>query len=144
MAARRAKKWEGGPRCPPSQAPGRNQRPGAGATTTSTRRLRGSAIPSGVSTLGRVQQDQRQRAKDYLSHVADRFARPNLTVKKVVQIGHPPDTIVDTAQRLGVKAIVMSTHGRTGLSRWLYGSVTWKVLAAAPCPVLVIPSRVMH
>ena len=33
----------------------------------------------------------------------------------------------------------MSTHGRSGFSKWLFGSVTQKVLSAMPCPVIVIP-----
>jgi nucleotide-binding universal stress UspA family protein len=37
--------------------------------------------------------------------------------------------------------IVMSTHGRSGLNRWLFGSVTFKVLSGACCPVVVIPNR---
>jgi hypothetical protein len=37
--------------------------------------------------------------------------------------------------------IVMSTHGRTGLARWRYGSVAAKVLVAARCPVLLVHSQ---
>jgi nucleotide-binding universal stress UspA family protein len=36
----------------------------------------------------------------------------------------------------------MSTHGRTGLSRLVYGSVTEKVLHHAPCPVLLVRSSI--
>ena len=35
----------------------------------------------------------------------------------------------------------MSTHGRSGINRLIFGSVTMKVLSEAPCPVLVVPSR---
>jgi universal stress protein A len=45
------------------------------------------------------------------------------------------------AEREGADLIVMSTHGRTGLSHMLLGSVTEKVVARAPCPVLAIPSH---
>jgi nucleotide-binding universal stress UspA family protein len=37
--------------------------------------------------------------------------------------------------------IVMATHGRTGVRRMLLGSVTEKVIRAASCPVLAVPSR---
>ena len=36
----------------------------------------------------------------------------------------------------------MSTHGRTGLARWVYGSVADKVLRAAPCPVYLVQSSI--
>ena len=58
-----------------------------------------------------------------------------------VHVGEPANVIVETAERLKVDAIVMSTHGRSGLSRWLFGSVTNKVLSANVCPVYVIPSK---
>ena len=60
----------------------------------------------------------------------------------MVEAGDPATVIVETAQKLHVDAIVMSTHGRSGLSRWLFGSVTQKVLAASCCPVFVIPAKV--
>ncbi len=40
--------------------------------------------------------------------------------------------------------IVMSTHGRTGLSHIILGSITEKVVARAHCPVLVVPRRERH
>jgi len=55
--------------------------------------------------------------------------------------GEPADIILKTAEELNVDAIVMSTHGRSGLSRWVFGSVTQKVLSAAHCPVMVVPNR---
>ena len=59
----------------------------------------------------------------------------------MVQFGDPASVIVDTAGQLHVDAIVMSTHGRSGISRWIFGSVTNKVLGMAECPVLVVPSE---
>lgn len=53
--------------------------------------------------------------------------------------GAPAEAIIETAEDLKVDAIVMTTHGRSGISRWIFGSVTQKVLSAAPCPVFVIP-----
>jgi nucleotide-binding universal stress UspA family protein len=51
--------------------------------------------------------------------------------------GTMPATLVDHAKATGTNLIVVSTHGRTGLSRWLLGSVSERLLRAAPCPVLV-------
>lgn len=48
------------------------------------------------------------------------------------------EKIVQVAQELGVDTIVMSTHGRSGLSRWVFGSVADKVLRLAKVPVLLI------
>ena len=57
-----------------------------------------------------------------------------------ISIEQPFGAIVDCAEKENVDLIVMSSHGRTGLSRMLIGSVTDKILRGAPCPVLVVPS----
>jgi universal stress protein A len=64
-----------------------------------------------------------------------------VTIRQKVEFGAAHASIVDTAEREGADLIVMATHGRTGLSHILLGSVTEKVVARAPCPVLVIPSH---
>ncbi len=62
-----------------------------------------------------------------------------LTIRKVVDAGQPYGAIIDCAENEGVDLIVMSSHGRSGLSRMLIGSVTDKTLRGASCPVLVVP-----
>jgi nucleotide-binding universal stress UspA family protein len=52
--------------------------------------------------------------------------------------GYPARTIVAHAQKEGINLIVMGSHGRTGLTRLLMGSVTERVIGLAPCPVLVV------
>ena len=51
------------------------------------------------------------------------------------------DIILDFAEQEGVELIAMSTHGRSGLSRWVYGSVADKVLQGASCPILLIRAK---
>ena len=62
-------------------------------------------------------------------------------ISQKVEFGAPHTSIVEMAEREGVDVIVMSTHGRTGLSHMLLGSVTERVVARAPCPVLAVPSH---
>lgn len=53
-------------------------------------------------------------------------------------LGDPAQELVDLAQREKVDLIVMGTHGRTGLSRLLMGSVAEEVVRKAPCPVFTL------
>lgn len=69
--------------------------------------------------------------------VAD--AGTGLKLRKTVEAGKPFGAIVDCAEKEGIDLIVMSSHGRSGLSRMLIGSVTDKILRGAPYPVLVVP-----
>lgn len=52
--------------------------------------------------------------------------------------GYPPDVIVEQAEKLDVDLIAMGTHGRTGLSHAILGSIAEKVIQRAPCPVLTV------
>lgn len=84
-------------------------------------------------------------AKRYLQKMAKKLRTDNFKVSLRVKFGDDAACmIVETAQQLQVDAIVMSTHGHSGINRWLFGSVAEKVLSTACCPVLVIPSREME
>jgi nucleotide-binding universal stress UspA family protein len=57
----------------------------------------------------------------------------------ITRTGDPASVIVAVAAEFGARMIVMGTHGRHGLSRMLFGSVTASVLAHAAVPVAVVP-----
>jgi nucleotide-binding universal stress UspA family protein len=80
-------------------------------------------------------------AHAYLERVSEPLREQGFEVSCVVDVGDPEDVIVKTAAEQGADVIVMCTHGRTGVGRWLFGSVTHKVLGSAHCPVMVIPNR---
>lgn len=63
---------------------------------------------------------------------------PWVKIREKVEMGRADENIVEEAEKEGVDLIVLSTHGRTGLSHILVGSVTEKVVRHAPCPVLSI------
>jgi nucleotide-binding universal stress UspA family protein len=92
-----------------------------------------------VEAYTSVEQQIRVQAEDYLRNLSKRLH--DRRVDFAVHEGRDADVIVEEAKALGVDAIVMATHGRSGISRWLLGSVTQKVLHAAPCPVMVIPQH---
>jgi len=56
-------------------------------------------------------------------------------------VGHAAEQILRYTGEKGVDLIVMSTHGRTGMWRWVLGSVADKVLRASPVPVLLVRSE---
>jgi nucleotide-binding universal stress UspA family protein len=88
-------------------------------------------------------------ARDYVARekiMLDKFLREKfadelgrLKITQKVAVGAAASSIVEFAEHEKVDMIVMSTHGRTGLSHILIGSVTEKVVERAPCPVLVVP-----
>ena len=89
--------------------------------------------------------DALPRAKEYLAGMAASVEnKSQLLVSYYAEIGDPAEVIVKMAQDHHVQAICMSTHGRSGFSRWLFGSVTAKVLATGYCPVYVVPAQQME
>ncbi|HZD40005.1 MAG TPA: universal stress protein [Terriglobales bacterium] len=62
-------------------------------------------------------------------------------IRKLVRLGAPADTIIDTAAKEEADMVAMCTHGRTGLKRLLIGNVTEQVLRGVSCPVLSIHPR---
>jgi nucleotide-binding universal stress UspA family protein len=71
--------------------------------------------------------------------------RLGIRARTFVQESGPPATaIVQAAQRLGCDGIVMSSHGRSGLSHALTGSVAEAVVRDSPVPVTVVPARAVE
>lgn len=99
------------------------------------------AILDETNTIDKQDMERHRARLD--KFVADKLAdvSANLRIRKVVDAGDAYGAIVDCAESEHVDLIVMSSHGRTGLSRMLIGSVTDKVLRGASCPVLVVPSK---
>ena len=88
--------------------------------------------------LDEVISAQRDRIQRYLNEVASDLTSVGLNVVKAIEDGPAADKIVDYAEASGVDLIVMSTHGRGGVRRFLVGSVTDKVIRSTNLPVLVI------
>jgi nucleotide-binding universal stress UspA family protein len=77
-------------------------------------------------------------AQGYLDELAVSLKHRKIDAVVDINAGEPAERIVDYAAAQGVDLIVMSSHGRTAVKRWTYGSVASKVLQAASCPVLVV------
>ena len=88
-----------------------------------------------------VMAESRRRADEYLEHAAQNLRLQGYTVELETAIGEAAEVILHIAEEKRAEMIVMSTHGRSGLSRVLFGSVTLKVLASALTPVLIVPNR---
>jgi nucleotide-binding universal stress UspA family protein len=77
-------------------------------------------------------------ARRELALLLPEAASAHVDVTRLVELGVPYQRIVETATAEQVDLIVMATHGRTGLSHLVLGSVAERVVRLAPCPVLTI------
>jgi nucleotide-binding universal stress UspA family protein len=71
-----------------------------------------------------------------LSELANEAIDPSLLTEPLISIGNPAQSIVEESENFDM--IVMTTHGRTGFSRFFLGSVSEKVLRMADVPVLIV------
>jgi universal stress protein A len=91
--------------------------------------------------LAKLLDDQWQIAKTHVARLGTRLERKGQRLQTVTKRGAPAQVIADTARRAGADLIVMGTHGRTGLTHMLLGSVAEKVVRTAACPVLTVRRR---
>jgi nucleotide-binding universal stress UspA family protein len=86
-----------------------------------------------------MENDAKAKAKSYLAKLDGRLKKQGVSTKSVVAVGIPEDVILEYANQNKVDLIIMSTHGRSGISRWFFGSVAEKVIRHSTIPVLVSP-----
>lgn len=78
--------------------------------------------------------------REYLEGVAGPLRGDGLAVSCFVQDGNPTESILAEAGREPDTLVALSTHGRSGVTRWVLGSVTDKVLHATSSPMLIVRS----
>ena len=84
---------------------------------------------------------ERHETQRYLEAVTDRLRRRGLAVESESPQAGAAEIIVERASELGADLIAMTTHGRGGLGRLVFGSVADAVLRSATCPVLLVRVR---
>lgn len=83
----------------------------------------------------------RPMAENYLAGVADELREEGIDVETEVVGGRAAAQIVEHADKEDVDLIALSTHGRSGLARWVMGSGVDKILRACEQPVLLVRPR---
>ncbi|MCR6545817.1 universal stress protein [Dehalobacterium formicoaceticum] len=83
-------------------------------------------------------QRMREQAAKIVSQTARIFNERNIPVQAIVEVGNPADIICQKAEDLGIDLIVMGTRGNSGVTRFMLGSVSSKVVTHALCSVFVV------
>jgi nucleotide-binding universal stress UspA family protein len=94
---------------------------------------------SDPAALADLYDSDRAHCEDYLNKTAQRVRdASHVNVTTAVLEGIVADAVLDYAEDTAADLIVMSTHGRSGMERWLLGSVAEKVVRGAKMPVLLV------
>ena len=89
-----------------------------------------------------VDEKQKEAVEKYLAGLAGELKKRGFKVTTAVRTGQQVAAeIIDFAKESGVDLIIMCTHGRSGISRWVLGSIAHKVLIRAETPILLLRSK---
>ncbi len=100
-------------------------------------------VRQAFSALGRgttleAWKGREEEAQRILQEVAEAATTAGVAVETQFATGIPHEEILRVARALPADVIIMGTHGRTGISHALMGSVTERIVRQAPCPVLTV------
>lgn len=98
-----------------------------------------SDVPLNWGQFAQEETDRGKKvAKEYLAEIEKRLKDINISVQSKVLVGKATDTIVDYANKNPFDLVVMATHGRSGLSRLVYGSVAANLLHEVSSPIFLV------
>jgi nucleotide-binding universal stress UspA family protein len=78
------------------------------------------------------------QSRKYIDGLAADLKKTGISAMAEVIEGNPSETILDYARKNMIDMITLSTHGRTGITRWALGSNTDRVIRRSPIPILVV------
>lgn len=86
----------------------------------------------------RFESEERAAAEEYLSKVAGQLSREGRGVQSQLLFGKAAESVADFAAKNGIDLIVIATHGRSGVSRWVWGSTADRILRSSCVPVMMV------
>ncbi len=86
----------------------------------------------------RIIDAREQMANVYLRSIRERFTKSEADIITSTASGSAAKSVIDYAMENDIDLIVISSHGQSALSRWVYGNVAIKILRRAPCDTLMI------
>ena len=89
-------------------------------------------------TFERIEKEQRADAKKYLQRIVKRFDKDSISTRAELLYGFAAEELTDYASKNAVDLIVIATHGRSGISRWVWGSVADRLLRSACVPIMMV------
>jgi len=101
-------------------------------------------VPIGIESpaMSNIYEEELERTKAsavvYLDGLGKALQEKGVSTSRAMNLGPPADQIIDYAEANAIDLIAMSTHGRSGIGRWVFGSVTDKVVHTGNTAVLTI------
>ena len=85
-----------------------------------------------------IESDRKAYTADYLNRIVNQLKQDGIVAQSEVLLGAVAENIADYASKNDVDLIIIATHGRSGVSRWVWGSVADRILRSSCVPVLMV------
>lgn len=99
-------------------------------------RVSDAAIDPNAAVI--IEAERTKAAEGYLNGIVSQLAEPALTCEVKAIVGRVAESLVDYCEKANVDLIIIATHGRSGVTRWVRGSVADKILRSSTIPVMMI------
>lgn len=86
----------------------------------------------------RLEAESMEVARSYLERIAVQLENSGISVKSEVLSGKVADELIDYANGKDVGLVIIASHGRSGISRWVWGSVAERILHGVCIPVMIV------
>jgi nucleotide-binding universal stress UspA family protein len=88
--------------------------------------------------MKRMTEQRKAAAEDYLNNIVNKLKFDGATLHSEVLFGQAAESIAEYSEKNDIDLIIIATHGRSGVSRWVWGSVADKILRSSCVPVLMV------
>jgi len=88
--------------------------------------------------IAKIEAEHKLAAEEYLKQLVKRVKYEGVSVQNKVLFGRVAEGLADFAGKNQIDLIVIATHGRSGVSRWVWGSVADRILRSSCVPVLMV------
>jgi nucleotide-binding universal stress UspA family protein len=95
-------------------------------------------IALSIDDLKQIELHTKNDAESYLREIVERLKLAGIKAHSKLLTGKAADRLIDYIHKSNFDLVIMATHGRSGISRWIWGSVADKILHSSSIPVLLV------
>jgi len=97
-------------------------------------------IALSIDDIKQIESHSNKDAENYLHGIVEQLRHAGIKTHSKLLSGRAADSLVDYIHKSNFDLLIMATHGRSGISRWIWGSVAEKILHSSSIPVLLVRS----
>ncbi|MCX6003267.1 MAG: universal stress protein [Chloroflexi bacterium] len=98
----------------------------------------GLEVAMAAEVMQRIEDDNVKTAEEYLQKQVQRLETKGIIAQAEVVFGDIADSLINFAEKNRVDLIIIATHGRSGIKRWVLGSIADRILRTSKIPILMV------